>query len=777
MGKLSLFTRIQIKRWALLLLIPALIFTGCRYTKYVPENKYLLDQNILKIEGKGINKKELEPLFKQKPNKRILGFRFHLGLYNLSKLGSNRWLSRSFRKIGEEPVIYDELLKDKTTQQILLYLKNKGYYKSIVTDTAVYKIKSVRLYYKIWTGIPYKIQSLNYKIEDTAIAKLVIADSINCLLKPGTDFDIDQMQSERLRIETFLKNRGYYSFTKEYIQFEADSALGNYKVKLLLRIRRMQLKDQDGSTRFVNHSIYKLGKIKVVFEKKPLKDTIEGYMYTHMPDSVYLNNIQVLYRDGMVVKPSIIINKIYIAPGQLYNKVNVDESYKSLLSLKIFKFINIGFTEDTTSSTNEYKVIDCRIQLATNDFQSYQIEAELTNSSGLGVAGNLVYQNKNFFKGADIFSFKVNGATEAVAQTQTIKLKSTIELGVEAKIEFPKYLLPFRTEQFIRKYNPKTYFSVGYGFQRRIYYTNSIANLSFGYNWSGNSYSNFQVIPFDINYVKLIDTTSGFYTKVNSLSQKYSRTDHLVSVTSFSFIFNKQRFKKNTEFYFFRLNAETAGNTMRLLSEAFNANKDSSNTYKLFTVRFAQYVKGDVDYHYYQPVNQTDRIVYRVFIGVAYPYGNAKLVPFERQYFSGGANSIRGWKESSLGPGSYKDSSEFPDVRADIKLEGNLEYRFKLFWILEGALFVDAGNVWSINTNDNRKGALFTFDKFVSQIAVGTGFGTRFDFSYFIFRLDLGLKLRDPSLIKYPWLFNRSVNDTRPYNYLLHLSFGIGYPF
>jgi outer membrane protein assembly factor BamA len=518
-------------------------------------------------------------------------------------------------------------------------------------------------------------------------------------------------------------------------------------------------------------------KIKVIFERKPIKDTIEDYLYTHITDSATINNIQVVYLDNKVVKPTLIVNKIYIAPGQLYSQLNVDESYKSLLSLRIFKSINITFTEDSTVAPGDYKVIDCRIQLITTDFQSYQTEAELTNSEGIGVEGSLVYQHKNFFKGAEIFSLKLHGATEAVKNSTAIKFKNTLELGSEAKIEFPKYLLPFRTEQFIRRYNPKTYLSVAYGFQRRIYYTNSIANLSFGYNWSGNSYTNFIVSPFDINYVKLIDTTQGFYNQITGLSQKYSRTDHLVSVTGFSFTYNNQRFKKNSEFYFFRLNAETAGNTMRLLSEVSKANKDSSGAYKLFTVRFAQYVKGDVDYRYYQPLNQTDRMVYRVFIGVAYPYGNSKLVPFERQYYTGGANSIRAWQEGKLGPGSYKDASNYPDARADIKLEGNMEYRFKLFWILEGAFFLDAGNIWAINKNDKRVGTLFKFNHFLSQIAVGTGFGTRFDFSFFVFRLDLGLKLRDPSVINHPWSFNRGSNDTRPFIDLLNPTLGIGYPF
>lgn len=231
---------------------------------------------------------------------------------------------------------------------------------------------------------------------------------------------------------------------------------------------------------------------------------------------------------------------------------------------------------------------------------------------------------------------------------------------------------------------------------------------------------------------------------------------------------------------FFRFNFEMAGNTLRLLSNALHAIKDTDNAYRLFNIEFSQYIKGDVDFRYYQPINVTDRMVYRIFVGVAYPYGNSKEIPIEKQYFSGGANSIRAWQAYNLGPGSYKDTTQeggYPDKTSDIKLEGNMEYRFKLFWILEGALFLDVGNIWSINKNDTRKGAVFTFDHFLSQVAVGTGFGMRFDFSFFIFRLDLGLQLRDPTLINHPWSFNKSSSDTRTFTDLLYPSIGIGYPF
>lgn len=764
--------RIKDKSIVLLFIMFLFLFSACNTVKYVPEDKYLLDRNYLRIEGKNVNKKDVELLIQQKPNKRILGLvRFHLGLYNLSKPGKNTWFSKAFRKIGEEPVIYDDDMKEQTKRQINLYLKNKGYYNSLITDTLLIKRKTVRVHYSVKTGVPYKLEKLNYLIEDSLISKLVLPDSTNCLLKTGSTFDIDQMQNERLRIEAFLKNRGYFNFNKEYIYFKADSAFGNHTVHLLLGIKKFQLKSDSGIT-YIPHLLYKLGNVKVIFEKKQLIDTVYNNIYIyHLPDTVMINDIHVIYQESHSVKPNLLVNKIYLAPGQLYSQRNVEETYKSLSSLKIFKFVNIVFEEDTTGDTDSIKVINCRINLATTDFQSFQTEAELTNSEGFGVSGSLVYQHKNLFKGAEIFDFKVNGATEAIKQkTSALDFRNTIELGSEVKVQFPKYLLPFRTEEFIRRYNPKTSISIAYSYKRRPDYTHAIANISFGYNWNGNRYTTFQLNPVDINYVKLLHYTPSFKDKISNTYLEYSFSDHLVPVTSFSYTFNNQRFKRNSKFIYFRFNEETAGNSARLLCKAFDEPLDTSNSYQLFSITFSQYIKSDVDFRYYRPLNTTDKIVYRVFIGVGYPYGNSKTIPFEKQYFAGGANSLRAWQIRNLGPGTYKEinKSLYPDKTADMKLEANIEYRFKLFWILEGALFIDAGNIWSIK-DDTRTDAVFHFNSFYNQLAIGPGIGTRFDFSFFIFRFDLGFQLRDPIN---KWAFGKEI--TRKY---LNPTIGIGYPF
>jgi len=749
--------------------------SSCNITKYVPEDKYLLDKSIIKIDDKSIKKSELETFCRQKPNKLILGkFRFHLGLYNLSKKGGNGWLSRTFRKIGEEPTVFDTSLLEKTKQQMALYLKNKGYYNEKIQDSVFFSNQKATIYYFVSPGTPYKINRISYTVKDSSLNKLVIADTSNCLLKPGALFDIDNMQNERTRLEYYLRSKGYFNFSKDFVYFEADSSLHNYSVNLDFGIKNIPHKENDSTLTFLSHPVYKIGNIKIVIEKDQFSDTIKNRQPWNKADTFLINNIQVIYLDKVGLRPEMLVNNIYLAVDQLFNQQNVDETYRSLATLKIFKYINIIFTENAPLALNNIKSLDCRIQLAVSIFQSYQTEVEMTHSAGLGAAGSLTYQHKNLFKGAEIFDLKTNAETEALNKIGSSELFYTLELGVEAKVQVPKFFLPFTPDQFIRKFNPKTNFAVSYNYFHRPEFTQAIANLTFGYSWKGNKYTTFVVNPVDVNYVRMLSLTDSFKRWIDTTYLGHIYNDHFVPVSSFSFTYNSQRSNKNVFFWFFRTNIEIAGNTTRLLSQTFNAKKDTIGEYQLFGISFAQYIKGDIDYRYYIPTNFTDKIVFRFFSGVAYPYGNSKSVPFEKQYYCGGANSIRAWEIQTLGPGSYQaPKNSYPNSNGDIKIEANTEYRFKLFWVLEGALFIDAGNIWAINRNDTREGALFQFNNFYNQIAVGTGFGTRFNFSYFLVRLDIGFKLRDPSEKENQrWAFGKPINLG-----YFNPNIGIGYPF
>jgi outer membrane protein assembly factor BamA len=352
-----------------------------------------------------------------------------------------------------------------------------------------------------------------------------------------------------------------------------------------------------------------------------------------------------------------------------------------------------------------------------------------------------------------------------------------IELGIEGRLTFPTFLLPFKTERFIRKYNPKTSTSISYNYQHRPDYTRSVFQTTFGYNWTSGDFITHIINPLQLNFVKMIDASDEFLEDIEDTYLEYSYEDRLILGVNYSFIFSNQDMKKTKDFVFFRTNLETAGILLKGMARAINAERDSLGRYIMFGNAFAQYVKGDVEFRYFKIMNDQTNLVYRIFAGVAYPYGNSITIPYEKQYFTGGANGIRAWQVRNLGPGSFNifnesEAPRYPNQTADVKLEGNIEYRFDLFWLLEGALFVDGGNIWSLNKDDDRPGAFFEWDRFYKEFALGTGFGLRMDFSFFVFRFDLGMKVRDPAQPEGSrWVFMNSGYNSPQFN------IAIGYPF
>ncbi len=758
------------------LFIASGLFYSCGSTKYVPENKYLLDKYQVKTSSKKINLDELATYIKQKPNKKILGLKFHLSVFNLSRDTKDNWWNKWLRTIGEEPVILDEYQTVKTTGQLQLYLENKGYYNALVTDSIIYKKKRAKIIYTLELNEPYRINSLNYLFDDPNLAQYIISDTANNLLNVHDNFDVDVLSAERVRIEILLKNKGFYNFSKEYIFYQADSTKENHKVDVTLGIKKYRQYHDDNSFTEIPHPRYKIGKVSLITNFNPKEALGDADAYFSKLDTISTDSILVVYDQKLNVKPRVVLSSNFVIPGDLYNLDKVNQSYRNLSSLKLFRLVAIEFSEPEGQSDKNLRTLNCNIQLTPFILQSYSIELEGTNSSGnIGGGGNLVYQHRNLFMGAENFDFRVKGAIESLKETNTGKNANMLELGAEANLFIPKFILPFKTQQFIKKYNPKTTLKLAYNFQRRPDYTRTVANASFGYIWKGNRFVTHIINPIEVNLVQIPYKSPDFINWLEGRYIKYSYQPHLVSVTNYSMTYTNQNLQKSKDFIYFKFNAESAGNILYSFDNIIGAQKDSG-VYKLFNTDYAQYLRGDFDFRYYNILGPGNSVVYRIFAGAGLPYNNSKALPFEKKYFSGGANSIRAWQVRDLGPGSYKElvKGTYSNQTADIKLEANIEYRFKLFWLLEGALFVDAGNIWAINKNDERAGALFVLDKFYKDIAVGTGFGTRFDFSFFIFRFDLGIKTRDPS---YPdgqkWTFgNRKLGRN---DFVLNL--GIGYPF
>ncbi|OFY96229.1 MAG: hypothetical protein A2309_08900 [Bacteroidetes bacterium RIFOXYB2_FULL_35_7] len=766
-----------------------IFFNSCSPTKLVPEKQYLLNKSSIKIDDKKIDSEALSNYIKQKPNKKLVYvFRFHLWVHNLANTGRKwKWKKKIGDIIGEKPVILDDFYTKKSVRQMQIYLKNKGYYNAKVQDSVIYyNNKTADVVYLVFPGKPYTVRNIEYVIDDVDIRNLVFSDTANSIIKKGVNFDVDKFQEERVRIARFLNTKGYYYFVKEYLDYQADSSFKENAVDVTMRLK-LPVKEIAEDEFIIDH--HRKQKIKDIFvytdfdQKRAMQDT----NYLQNFDTIVHEGVYFLYDKKLPIKPTTIIRNIYLKNDDYYDIRNVDKSYKFLSGLKIYKLINIQFieTKDTTDLGDEY--LNVYIQFTPHTVQSYTFEVVGTNSSSdIGMGGNFIYQHKNLFRGAENFEFKLNGELQMLKnviqekeETTNInipKLFNSLELGGEAKLYIPKFLLPVKSEMLSKKYEAKSTFTLSENYQQRPDYTRTITNASFGYFWKTSDHFKHFLNPFDINSIHIYDTIHGFSDSIPTYL-KGSYDDFLITAINYSLVFNNQRINKSTDFTFFTISFETAGNNVNLYNKIANTEKNGEY-YKLLNVRYAQYFKTDIDYRYYHFFTSKNNLATRLFLGLGLPYGNSNQLPFVKQYYCGGANGIRAWSVRSLGPGTYFDpKSTYQFQSADLKLESNIEYRFDIFWMFKGALFVDAGNIWFLNSTELGADAKFMFDRFYKDLAVGTGLGIRIDLSMFIFRFDFGLKLRDPKEeIGKRWIIAYKKFNIMD-DFLKNINIGIGFPF
>lgn len=781
------------------LCIVSLLASSCNPTKYVPADESLLNENHISINHEGIQKSALKPYIKQQPNKKIFGTRFHLGLYNLSKIDKENWFNKWLRNIGEEPVIFDPNATAKSKDQIKSYVASKGYFDGKVTDTTNTVKRKTDVYYNIDLLPPYTVRHIYNDIADSNIKKLYLFDSMNCVIERGKPYDVDKLQAERTRFERFVKDHGFYAFSGDHIYFRVDSSVGHRQVDITYGIREFTKIDEATSkVSLIQHPIYKVRNIYIYPDFIPKNALEGGEAYIKSLDTTFYQGYYFVSSDKKEkVKYDLILQSLYLKPGATYNFTNTEQSQSHLLTLKVYRLVNIYYNETpkTGAPADAPLELNANIQLTPLSQQSYKVELEGTNSAGnIGGAVNLIYQHKNLFHGAQLFSLKLKGALEALAQQNT-DLKKSKEFGIETSLRFPQFLLPFiDKEKFIKKYNPSTIILAAYNYQDLPFYRRIMSNATFGYDWKAGVYSEHIVSPLQFNVIRLLSIDPAYKLKIESSSYlAYSYKDVMILGGKYSYIYNNQKINKSKDFWFLRFNAEASGNLLSLLYRIAGAKKqletdttlnyagatkiDTSYSYHMFDQPFAQYVRADLDVRYNFRFNSAASAVYRGFIGIGIPYGNSRGLPFEKQFFSGGSNGIRAWQVRTLGPGSFaqSDTISFINQTADIKLEGNAEYRFKLFWILEGAIFLDAGNIWTYKDDPARPGAQFKLNKFYKDIAVGTGAGLRFDFNFVIARVDLGMKLRDPSISS----GSKWIPASRPYTFKRDFAIvvGIGYPF
>lgn len=781
-------TNIKITDSKLFLLV-IIIFTvaSCNPTKYVPAGDLLLNSNELVMKESSeplpptVSKSSIKPYLRQQPNKKIFGTRFHLGLYNLSNIGKEKWPHGWLRRIGEEPVVFDPMAAERSALQIESYLSSKGFFNAMVEDTVRSAKGEARVQYAVDPGRPYTIADIRYDIQDSLLYSLVMIDTVNCTIERGMIYDVDLLQRERQRLERFIRDIGFYTFSTENVYFRIDSALMNRQVIVNYVVARRTTIDSQGRPVYSNHKMYRVRDVYVFPDFDPRLALTEGDAYTTTFDTTFFKGIHFVAPPGRtLVKPEVLAQALYVTPGALFSLTNSKQTETHLTDLKNHRLVNVSYidAESVTGGRRGEGMLDCIIQLTPMMRQSFTVELEGTHSGGnLGGALNLIYQNKSLFGGAEVFSMKLKGAYETLTEAAS-GFKNTQQYGFEANLSLPKFLLPIpEKERFIRQHDPRTVIQAGYNYQKVPVYARSVANITLGYNWTGNKYTKYSINPLSFNVVKLHYIDPEFQAMIDTVSYlANSYRDVRIVGGRYNYVFNNQMIQKSRDYWNIRVGFDLAGNLLNMLYKLGNAEKASDGTYHLFKQPFAQFIKVEVDAAYNYRINDISSIVYRAYAGVGWAYGNSKVMPFEDQYFGGGANDIRAWVVRTLGPGSYvMPESAFINITSDMKLEGNVEYRFKLFWIMEGAMFVDAGNIWTVKPDVDRPGSQFRFNTFLDDIAVGAGLGLRFDIRFVLLRADLGMKLRDPRATEgSKWI---PLNGTFDSKRDLTMVIGIGYPF
>ncbi|GHV59912.1 membrane protein [Bacteroidia bacterium] len=733
-------------RYHTILLIIIVVLTACNTTKYIPKGEYLLDQADIQMDDKGVDKSVLLPYIQQKPNSSKLG----LGIYNLVRNDSG-FIKKFIRKMGERPVLFNNHLVSVSVNELSVQMRNMGYLHSTVSAQVDTIHQKATVNYLIHNGEPYRIRNYTLDLPQLQIRRPATEPNRRTgsrrndrnaqvqldrrLIKEGSIFNLELLEKERARVSSLLSNRGYYAFAENNLHYLADTTLRSDQVDL-----RMILTDTTQQA-----LSYTVKRVNVFSGYDPLEK--EDY---RIVDSVEYNGVHIYYDDLHFLRSKAIRNKVLVRPDQLYRERQGKSTYNAFQSLNSVGRVDIQYDSTDPDST----LLDCNIYLTPGNNHSLQAGFEGTNKAGdFGVALDATYGNLNIFNGSEIFNIHLRGAYEFVGggSDKDALFHNYYELGVSPSLIFPQLHLPFVSSYMEDRFNAKTQYSLGYNIQRRPEYIRNFFNFSWKFNWSSRQSRLLHSLSLlDINYVFIpwmSDTFMDLFDDVNELT-RMSYNDVFTAGINYNLIYtNAEVGRIRQNLYTIRFNTETSGNALYAISKATHATKWDTGAYVLFNNPFAQYVKGDISFAETFRLDANNSLAFRMGVGAAYPYLNSKILPFEKRYYGGGPNHVRGWKTRYLGPGSMEDEGNDPTRHiGDVNLILSAEYRYKLLSWLEPAFFVDAGNIWTIDDYTYQEGGRFHWNTFYREIAVGTGVGLRFDFNFLILRLDAGTQVYDPAV-------------------------------
>ncbi|HUR11590.1 MAG TPA: BamA/TamA family outer membrane protein [Flavitalea sp.] len=768
-------------------LVPVCIFlvvsTGCNVTKNVPAGDALYRGASIKIEGAGLSKQkkkivnaELRTLTRPRPNTRFLGIPFKLMLYNLAgkpdpkddpkkEKGFRRWL----RSLGEAPVLLSDVNLKNNADILRNHMENRGFFHaSAEGDTSVKNRKAMANYF-VKPGVEYTINDVIFPNDTTVLIQSILKTKAKSLLKKGEAYNLDIIKLERQRIDVFLKENGFYYFNADFLLLQVDSTIGNAKVDMYLRVKP-ETPDEAKSIYTINNVYiypnYRLN-TAAVDTNRAHSQLYRGY---------YVVDRRKLYN------PRLFEQAMQFEKGDIYNRTDHNQTLNRLINLNIFKFVKNKFDDISNGSHGDAK-LDAIYYLTP--FPRKSIRAEIGgNTKSNNLTGSQVtfgFTNRNTFKGGEIFNLNANIGSEVQFSGQ-FKGYNTFRYGIDAKFSIPRFVTPFITLNTKSGYVPRTNIQLGYDVltRQKLYTLNSFRG-SFGYAWKESINKEYEFNPISIQYVQPINITARYRDSllVNRTLQKAVDTQFILG-SNFNYNFNQLLGNRPTNGFYFNGLIDLSGNVAGLVS---GANVKKQDTVRLFQAQFSQYIKTEADFRYYRKIGLQNVWANRIIVGFGLPYGNSSELPFIKQFFIGGNNSLRAFRSRSVGPGHYVPVNMgslgfFPDQSGDIKLEMNTEFRAKLNNVIEGAVFVDAGNIWLYNENPLKPGSQFTKD-FLKELAIGTGVGVRFDLSILILRIDLGIPLKKAYLpLGEQWVLREvdpKSKEWRKNNMIFNLA--IGYPF
>lgn len=770
----------MLKRQTYFIFICCLSLAACSHIKYLPKGEQLYIGGEVKIEGDSIKKTEekalrteLQGLLRPKPNSTFLGLRPKLFAYHIAgnpkkPRGLRNWLKN---KIGEPPVLASTVDLQRNQEILQNRLENKGYFQTVVTGDTISKNMKVKAEYVAVPGARYRINSVSFPKDSGDLEKAVAATEAKTLLKSGDFYNLDVIKGERERIDQNLKERGFYYFGSDYLLVKVDSTIGRHRVDLFVTIKP--------ETPALSRQIFKIGEIFVY----PNFSLAQTQADTAKSNAVFFDGFYVVDKDS-TFKPSVFRRSMFFDSGEAYNRKDHNLSLNRLTTIGSFKFVKNRFERDESSHS---PTLDAFYYLTPLPRKSLRGEVIGTTKSNnlTGSELSVGWRNRNAFRGAEQLSLRAYSSFE-VQVSGTQRGYNTYRLGTEATLSIPRFVVPFFDFNTSNEFVPRTKFTLGYELlnKRKLYTLNSFRGQA-GYNWKESDSKEHEVNLVSINYVQPANVTQQFKDSVaTNITLDKSIEKQFIIGSVYSFTYNNQTQVARQNNLYFNGNLDMAGNVWGLAS---GADYKTNDTASLFNARFAQYVRLDGDIRYYYKLGRKSQIANRLIAGVGYPYGNSFELPFIKQFFVGGSNSIRAFRARSVGPGTYRPAQSsldnfLPDQSGDVKLELNSEYRTPLAGIVHGALFVDAGNIWLYRENPDplrrKQGATFS-KEFLSELAVGTGFGLRFDLSFLILRTDLAFPLRKPWLPKgEQWVFNEidiANRNWRRENLVFNLA--IGYPF